>query len=107
MADLIAQGPRPEDNWRRALPPGEDVVLGRDPNAWNVPWESYLSRRHAELKWHGGRLKVRKLSSAANPIFHAGKPDDSFELTPIGGAFVIGHTLFSFIPDRPTPSPNH
>jgi adenylate cyclase len=107
MADLIAQGPRPEDNWRRALPPGEAVVIGRDADAWNVPWEPYLSRRHAELKWHGGRLKVHKLSAAANPIFHAGKPDDSFELALIGGAFVIGRTLFTFIPDRPTPSPNH
>ena len=106
MSDLIAQGPRPEDNWRRQLPPGEAVVLGRDPDAWNVPWEPYLSRRHAELNWQNGRLKVRRLPGAANPVFHAGKPDDSFELAP-AGAFVVGHTLFTVAPARPTPSPHH
>jgi len=106
MSDLIAQGPRPENNWRRPLPPDESVVLGRDADVWNVPWESYLSRRHAELTWQHGRLRVRKLNGASNPLFHAGKPSDSFELAP-AGAFVIGHTLFTLAAPRPTPSPNH
>ncbi|HEY3788961.1 MAG TPA: adenylate/guanylate cyclase domain-containing protein [Urbifossiella sp.] len=106
MSDLIAQGPRPEDNWRRPLPPGETIVVGRDATAWAVPWEPYLSHRHAELTWRNGRLKVRKLHEAANPIFHAGKPEDSFELAP-AGAFVIGHTLFTVAAARPTLSPNH
>src|SRR6266545_1246503 len=106
MSDLIAQGPRPEDNWRRPLPPGDTVVIGRDPDVWNVAWEPYLSRRHAELTWKSGRLKVRRLPGAANPVFHAGKPDDSFEVAP-AGAFVIGHTLFTVAAARPTPSPYH
>ena len=70
------------------------VVLGREPDAWNVPWEPFLARRHAELTLQGGRLKVRRLAAAANPVFHAGKPADSFELQP-GGAFVIGRTVFT------------
>jgi adenylate cyclase len=106
MSDLIAQGPRPEDNWRRPLPPGEAVVLGRDAQAWNVPWEPHLSRRHAEVVWKHGRLRVRRLPTAANPIFRAGKAEDSFEIEP-PGAFVIGHTLFTVATVRPTPSPSH
>ena len=106
MSELIAQGPRPEDNWRRPLTPGEVVVLGRDPEGWNVAWEPYLSRRHAELTWRNGRLKVRRLPAAFNPVFHAGKPEDSFEVAP-AGAFVIGHTLFTVASARPTPSPSH
>jgi adenylate cyclase len=106
MSDLIAQGPRPEDNWRRPLPVGETIVLGRDPDAWAVPWESYLSRRHVELTWQNGKLKVRRVPGSANPLFHAGKPLDAFEIAS-AGAFVIGHTLFSLAAGRPTPSPGH
>lgn len=101
MSDLIAQGPRPEDNWRRPLPDGEAVVIGRDPDVWNVPWESYLSRRHAELTLNHGRLRVRKVHGASNPLYHAGHPAESFELAP-AGAFVIGHTLFTLASPRPT-----
>ena len=101
MSDLIAQGPRPEDNWRRPLPDGEAVVLGRDADVWNVPWEAYLSRRHVEVTLHNGRLRVRKMYGASNPVFHSGKPADGFELAP-AGAFVIGHTLFTLASPRPT-----
>jgi len=106
MSELLAQGPRPEDNWRRPLPPGEPVVLGRDAGAWTVPWEPYLSRRHAELIWRQGKLRVRRLSAAANPIYHSGKSDDAFDVEPLGG-FVIGHTLFTLAADRLTPSSSH
>jgi adenylate cyclase len=91
---LIAQGPNPADSWRKALPPTGTVVLGRDPELWNVPWEPYLARRHAELTLKIDRLKVRRLATAANPVFHAGKQVDSFELQP-GGSFVIGRTVFT------------
>jgi adenylate cyclase len=105
MSDLIAQGPRPEDNWRRPLPAGEAVVIGRDPDVWNVPWESYLSRRHAELTLNNGRLRVRRMYGTTNPVFHSGKPADSFELAP-SGAFVIGHTLFTLAAPRPSTASN-
>ncbi|MDB5312515.1 MAG: cyaA [Gemmataceae bacterium] len=104
MPDLIAQGPRPDDNWRRPLPPGAPVTLGRDPAAWPVPWESFLSHRHAELTWRAGRLKVRRVAGSANPVFHNGKPEDAFDLPP-GGAFVIGRTVFTVADRRATPSP--
>src|SRR5262245_16634436 len=91
---LIAQGPNPPDVWRRPFPPEGTVVLGREPDSWNVPWEPFLARRHAELTLKVDRLKVRRLATAANPLFHAGKEVDSFELQS-GGSFVIGHTVFS------------
>jgi adenylate cyclase len=104
MADLIAQGPRADENWRRPLPAGQAVLIGRDPDTWPVPWEPFLSRRHAELTWRNGRLKVRKTATAANPVFHNGQPADAFELPP-GGGFVIGRTLFTVAEGRATPSP--
>jgi adenylate cyclase len=91
---LIAQGPNPADTWRKPLPATGTIVLGRDPDVWNAPWEPFLARRHAELTLKINRLKVRRLSSAANPLFHAGKPCDAIELQP-GGSFVIGRTVFT------------
>ncbi len=101
---LIAQGPNPADAWRRALPDDVPVVLGRGAPEWSAPWEPFLARRHAELTARGAKLKVRKLAGAANPVFHAGRPADHFELIP-GGAFVIGHTTFTFADDARTPAP--
>jgi len=70
-------------------------LLGRDSAEWAVPWEPFLARKHAELAVRSGKLKVRKLASASNPIFHAGMLCDSCELIP-GAAFVIGRTTFTF-----------
>src|SRR5262249_37480039 len=52
------------------------------------------------------RLKVRRLAAAANPIFHAGKEADTFELRP-GESFVIGRTTFTLAAPstRPPSSP--
>ena len=46
MPELIAQGPQPDDHWRRRLPAGP-VVVGRGADGWAVPWEPFLSRRQA------------------------------------------------------------
>jgi adenylate cyclase len=91
---LIAQGPSATDIWRRALPPDATVVLGRATDAWNAPWEPHLSRRHVELVAKADRVRVRRLTTAANPIFHAGKQADTFDLLP-GGSFVVGSTTFT------------
>ncbi|MBA4187185.1 MAG: adenylate/guanylate cyclase domain-containing protein [Planctomycetaceae bacterium] len=91
---LIAQGPNSADVWRRPLPSGGTVVLGRESESWNAPWEPFLARRHAELTLHGERLKCRRISTATNPIFRSGKQSESFELEP-GESFVIGHTVFT------------
>lgn len=91
---LIAQGPNPADTWRKPLPATGTIVLGRDPEVWSAPWEPFLARRHAELALRIDRLRVRRLSGAANPIYHAGKSCDAIELQP-GGSFVIGRTVFT------------
>ena len=91
---LIAQGPNPTDGWRRPLPPNATVVLGRADGLWNAPWETHLSRHHVELTLKVDRLKVRRLATAMNPVYHAGKQCDSFDLLP-GGSFVVGRTTFT------------
>src|SRR5687768_844803 len=108
MAELIAQGPKPEQHWRRDLPDGTAVVLGQAAEAWRAPWERWLSRRHAELVWIGPRLRVRRLDTARNPIHHRGKEAVAFELAP-GEFFVIGSTTFRLeTPRAPTtPSEPH
>src|SRR5437763_16430345 len=88
MPDLIARGPKSTDTWRRPLPTGEPVGLGRDPGVWDVPWDSFLSRHHAELVWMDDRLTVRRLSGATNPGFRQGRPVDLFEVA-VGASCVI------------------
>jgi adenylate cyclase len=98
MADLIAQGPDPQQAWRRALPEGGTVRLGRGHPDWDAPWERALSHRHAELTWRNGRLRVYRLPSARNPIFHRGDDAETFSLGP-GETFVIGRTRFTLESD--------
>jgi len=101
MPELIAQGPQPENHWRRRLPAGP-VVLGRD--AWAAAWEPFLSRRHAELEWANNRLHVRPDAVARNPVFRDGDPAPGpFELG-VGGGFVVGHTTFTVAADAPSSS---
>jgi adenylate cyclase len=100
---LVAQGPNSTDTWRRLLGLEATAVLGRSPDVWNVPWEEFLSSRHAELTLNGDRLKIRRLATATNPVYHAGKQADSFEIQP-GGSFVIGRTVFTLIEPTARPS---
>jgi adenylate cyclase len=94
MADLIAQGEEAQQRWRRPLPSGESLVLGRAPEVWNVPWDPHVSRRHARLEWDGWRLHVVRLAESHNPIFFRGKQSERFSLVP-GEHFVIGATTFT------------
>lgn len=98
MADLIAQGSDAAQRWRRPLPTGEAVLLGRNAS-WSVPWDDRISRRHAELLWDGEKLTVRKLPDARNPLFVNGAERDEFVLIP-GNHFVIGGTTFTLAADR-------
>lgn len=104
MADLIAQGHEPEHRWRRCLPTGEVLVLGRASGTWACPWDEQLSRRHVEIRWHGGRLEVRRLPSGRNPVFFHGEEHDHFHARP-GDYFVIGQTRFTISTGQATISP--
>jgi adenylate cyclase len=99
MADLIAQGAKPEDRWRRKLQSGERHVIGRTAGPWSVPWDDRISRRHVEVAYKDGRLHVELLPGARNPIFFRGYRSDQFSLRP-GDHFVIGKTTFSLVEEK-------
>ncbi|MHC4400731.1 MAG: adenylate/guanylate cyclase domain-containing protein [Planctomycetota bacterium] len=110
MADLIAQGDEAQHRWRRVLPGGQSVVLGRASGVWAVPWDPHVSRRHASLCYRDGRLEVAAVADAHNPIFFRGKASARFSMRP-GEHFVIGGTSFTFVrqrvnipPDAPKPT---
>ncbi len=103
MPDLIAQGPSNRDRWRRELPDptkGVEIVIGRTDADWNVPWDSMISRSHVRLlNMTDGRVRVRCMASARNPVFHRGGKVSEFVLVP-GEHFVIGGTTFT-LANRP------
>lgn len=99
MADLIAQGEQPSDRWRRALPVGQTVLLGRTTMPWAVFWDDRISREHARLTWNGETLRIEHLAEAKNPIFLRGESVAAATITP-GQHFVIGKTTFSVLEDR-------
>ncbi len=96
MADLIAQGTQVENRWRRRLPVGQRIVLGRSAGEWAVPWDVHISRRHAVLVWDGRRLQVEKWPEARNPIFFHGRQVQQCTLLP-DEHFVIGQTSFMVV----------
>ena len=101
MPDLVAQGPVPEQTWRRPLP-DRPVTLGRTEKAeWAVPWDANISGVHAELTWQGGKLHVRKVSAARNPVLYRGHPAEAFAAA-AGETFLIGRTRFSVEEAMPT-----
>jgi adenylate cyclase len=96
MPHLIAQGLSPQDKWERELPVDRPQVIGRDENTWAVSWDPFISRRHAEITWREGKLDVRQLPEARNPIFSQGSESRSFRVQP-SEQFVIGRTTFTVL----------
>lgn len=95
MPDLIAQGPRSGERWRRELTAEREIVIGRSPGAWQVDWDDRISRIHARLRCtDSGRVEVERIDSARNPIFFRGQKRDRFSIGP-GEHFVIGRTTFT------------
>ncbi len=99
MPDLIAQGADPRHRWRRALIAHVPMVVGRSGGNWDTPWDPQISRRHAQLVWANGELRVTKLPAARNPIYYRGEQKDSFVLQ-TGAHFVIGGTSFALSDER-------
>ena len=99
MSDLIAQGEEPQQRWRRTIPEGETLALGRLAGDWAVPWDQHISRRHVELFFNGCHLHVKCLPDARNPVFYRGKEIKSFQLA-YGEHFVIGNTTFTLSDQR-------
>ena len=106
MANLIATGIDEQQYWRRELTMGEVVRLGRAPRkGWSVPWDSRVSREHAELELTGQGLRVRELETARNPILYRDKPISEFVIVS-GDEFRIGHTTFQFHEEYSSQSAN-
>ncbi len=99
MLYLVAQGPEPEQRWRRRLPGGVPVFLGREATDWQVDWDSQISRHHVELLRQQGRLRIKRLPAATNPVFFRGNKLDEFVISP-GDHFVIGQTRFQLVADK-------
>ncbi len=95
MPDLTAQGPRPEQHWRREVPSvlsGIEPIIGRTGGDWTIPWDTLVSRQHVRVVPRGDdRVEIVVLPSARNPVFHQGKKSMQFLLVP-GEHFVIGET---------------
>src|SRR5436309_853057 len=99
MPELIARGIVSGEMWQHELPEGV-IVIGRDESngPWATPWDPQISRKHAEVTWKEGKLHVRRVEAAKNPIFLRGMPSDEFTLEPgPGEQFAIGDTVFSLL----------
>lgn len=93
ILEAIRQG---EMTLRFELGDNHTVVLGRtDESDWTVSHEKFLSRRHLELRLKSGRLTVKRLTGATNPVFHQGQEKEAFFLEN-GDHFVVGKTRFLF-----------
>ena len=99
MSELIAQGSNPDHRWRRLIPVGEILLLGRTTPAFRVPWDDRVSREHVRMELSDGQLRVEKILAAANPVFYLGRQSDKFSLQP-GEHFVIGKTTFTLTKEQ-------
>jgi len=103
MADLIAQGPEPQQRWRRPLSKGRAVVVGRTSGPWAVPWDGQISRRHVQVRWTGEVAEVQREPDTRNPVYLHGCEVERFQLRP-GEHFVIGQTSFTLSQQRVAPT---
>ncbi len=99
MAKLTALGAESTQRDQIDFSARHTIRLGRAPrDGWKIPWETNISREHADLIWHDGRLRVRVLASARNPCEYQGTLTRNFVLS-IGEEFSIGRTRFELTAD--------
>jgi adenylate cyclase len=92
---LVANGSEAGQSFRRALPEGVTIRLGRAPQrGWQVPWDLYISREQADVTLRDGKLHVRCADEATNPAYFHGKQSREF-VANVGEAFRIGKTTFT------------
>ena len=102
MAELEARFEKNESkNWRRTLPEGVEIKLGRapGPEGWAADWDGFISSVHATLLWKDGKLRVRRRLEprpTMNPIYYKAVENDDFTMGP-NERFVIGGTTFSLL----------
>ncbi|MEK6234689.1 MAG: FHA domain-containing protein, partial [Planctomycetales bacterium] len=97
MPEVAATGPGPNQFWKQPITDGETVRVGRSPRTgWEVPWDPYISREHADVTLNGDVLTVQRLGTAQNPIIFQGNEVDEAAVPP-GERFQIGDTLFQLV----------
>lgn len=97
MIHLVATGPRPGEKIEWHIPDSQSLSLGRSAdNDCAIPWDSTISRLHAEFERNDDHLHIRCFPSVLNQI----KFEDQFfcELTiSVGDQFQIGETIFESV----------
>ena len=97
MLELIVNGPEANQQWRREIPVGEVVRIGRAPrNGWAVPWDLLISREHCEITQNGNTIAVKRLDAARNPVYFQEVDTREFSIGP-GQGFRIGQTMFQLV----------
>jgi adenylate cyclase len=97
MADLVAQGPEPEQTWQRTLQPGKPITIGRGELCeWAAEWDRNISRLHATVTFQDGKLQVRRNAMSRNPVFYRGQKVEQCVLG-VGDFFLIGRTRFTLV----------
>lgn len=105
MAELVVKGIHDSQQIRLPLAERSVMVLGRGERAdLAVPWDLLISRRHAQVRWFGEKLQVRKLDTGRNDIIYRGRSCDEFEMG-LGEEFQIGKTSFRFESPQAVPEP--
>ena len=97
--ELQALGTDDSQSSVRSLETDEVFRLGRSPqNDWVVNWDRLISREHAQMRWHEGKLQVRCMEKATNPIIIGGESFRELKID-VGGEFLIGATKFRLVGD--------
>jgi adenylate cyclase len=109
MSDLEARYEKDESHrWRRRLPRGVEVTLGRvsGPAEWAAEWDAHISSVHAVLRWDGEKLTVRRVvkpKPPRNPIYFKGFEVQGECVVAPGECFVIGGTTFTLLDQAEQP----
>lgn len=97
MLELLVNGPDPSQQWRREIPDGDVIRLGRAPRSgWAIPWDLLISREHCEITQNGDQLSVKRLDAARNPVYFQEVDTREFTIG-AGQQFRIGQTMFRLV----------
>lgn len=98
---LVATGSRPGEKIEWMIPKSKSLMLGRSAeNDFAVPWDSTISRIHAEFQLEEDQIKIRCFPSVRNHIWF----DEQFHsevILSVGESFQIGTTQFQSINREP------
>ncbi len=101
MVQLIATGSKPGEKLEWNIPEEEVFLIGRSAeNDCSVPWDSTISRVHAEFQRNDNEIKIRCFPSVRNQIVF----DDRYHselVIAVGEKFQIGTTQFHSVDNEP------